>query len=1174
MRFSHPRLRDYLLAIALIALIALPTAQALTWDPTGPHKVPLVPFLTSDSKIRFVDAGPSVGTPLKSDAHIKFFDADNNNVWDVGEAVIYDAESNNVYDGVDLVIAGSTPTVGASLRSDAHLKFVDVNSNGFWDMGEPVVYDSNNNGVYDSGETVIGGRPPVLGTALANDSTGKVRFVDTDNNNVRDPGEPVVYDSNNDGVYSNSTDPRIKFVDSDSNNHWDQGEPVVYDMNNDNLFETGEPVITGTAPPSETQLNADSHFRIVDADRNGIWEPGEAVVYDSSPANGIIDPGDPIVATASPAPQTALTTDIAGKIKFFDAKGTGVFNQTADPVVYDSNNDGSYSNSSDPKIKFFSAKGTGVYNPTTDTVVYDANNDNIYDQGDSLIAGPTLQFIDSDPLTRDIHFRLIDTDRNGHWEAGETVVYDSDNNNVYDAGEPVISGISPAPGTLLLEPVISGTSPPVGSPLKTDSRLKFVDVNKAGSWAPGEAVTYDTDLNGFYELGEPLIAGATPSVGTVLSEPVIVGPRPTIGAALKSDPKVTFIDANSNNVLDSGETVVYDADNNKVFDLNDTVLASGAQGDGRWDPGEVVVHDVNNDNVFDTGDVLIAGTAPLNGTPLRSDPELKFIDANQDSTWEPGEVVVYDTDNNGYYEPGEPVVAGNAPPNKFAFWPSIASDSLGRAWLTWNEKTPGSSQAPDVFVKLWNGASWGDKVQVTTDPHNDTTSSLVPLSNQTMMVVWASDKTGHNQLYYRLYSTSSSLPVASTGIFQLTNNSTVYDDEPTGVQDHAGRIWVFWTRHNAKSTISDIYYKYFNGTGWSNDFPVSTASLLTLQERSPSATQTKDGRIWVAFASNDTGPSGIYYTTTDGTLAPLPSKPTLLWSSKVNLFPSNNVNDEHPALVQSRDGAIYVFYHESALTGGVSDTIRSGNSYTNGASWNSSIAFTPGPNDGNPSAAQVADKSLWAVWNTQGANTEEVWYTTSSRITGIHDVGVRSLNWVRSLPVPLRSLGITPPASGIIRSGDAANITITVKNYGDFSEDTTFTLKYNSTVLTTFPLTLLPNQTSTIQYTWQTARPFWGKYILSASILENAGLGVEPVVDQGDNTLSGLVRISPPGDVDGNGTVNILDAALLAFAFGSKGPPLQSTPDPLWNPNADIDHNGVVNILDAAVMAFYFGRGA
>jgi hypothetical protein len=66
-----------------------------------------------------------------------------------------------------------------------------------------------------------------------------------------------------------------------------------------------------------------------------------------------------------------------------------------------------------------------------------------------------------------------------------------------------------------------------------------------------------------------------------------------------------------------------------------------------------------------------------------------------------------------------------------------------------------------------------------------------------------------------------------------------------------------------------------------------------------------------------------------------------------------------------------------------------------------------------------------------------------------------------------------------------------------------------------------------------------------------------------------------PGDINGNGTVNILDAILLASMFGSHGPNYDYPGEPAspnWNPNADLNGDNIVDMLDAILLANNFGQ--
>lgn len=58
------------------------------------------------------------------------------------------------------------------------------------------------------------------------------------------------------------------------------------------------------------------------------------------------------------------------------------------------------------------------------------------------------------------------------------------------------------------------------------------------------------------------------------------------------------------------------------------------------------------------------------------------------------------------------------------------------------------------------------------------------------------------------------------------------------------------------------------------------------------------------------------------------------------------------------------------------------------------------------------------------------------------------------------------------------------------------------------------------------------------------------------------------GDLNADFKVDILDAAIVAYSYGSK------PGDAKWNPNADIDNNGVIEVLDAAQMAIYYGTSS
>ncbi|TMI12587.1 hypothetical protein E6H35_09275 [Candidatus Bathyarchaeota archaeon] len=106
-----------------------------------------------------------------------------------------------------------------------------------------------------------------------------------------------------------------------------------------------------------------------------------------------------------------------------------------------------------------------------------------------------------------------------------------------------------------------------------------------------------------------------------------------------------------------GETIVYDNDSNGMYSTPDRVIyAAGnnipplgtllssdsnlkyvdSDGNSRWDPGETVVYDSNSNGQYDAGDAIAqSGTSNISlGSTLSSDPKINYVESNGDSTYD------------------------------------------------------------------------------------------------------------------------------------------------------------------------------------------------------------------------------------------------------------------------------------------------------------------------------------------------------------------------------------------------------------------------------------------------------------------------------------------------------------------------------------------------------------
>ena len=128
---------------------------------------------------------------------------------------------------------------------------------------------------------------------------------------------------------------------------------------------------------------------------------------------------------------------------------------------------------------------------------------------------------------------------------------------------------------------------------------------------------------------------------------------------------------------------------------------------------------------------------------------------------------------------------------------------------------------------------------------------------------------------------------------------------------------------------------------------------------------------------------------------------------------------------------------------------------------------------------------------------------------------------------------------------------------GTSAEAFSVTVYANSTPLKQQVITLENNSLTVVTFAWNTSGFAYGNYNISAS--------AEPVLGETDtadnNFTAGMVQVTIPGDINGDGTVSLADLVILATAYNSR------PGDSKWNPNADINNNGKAGLTDLVIMA-------
>ena len=147
--------------------------------------------------------------------------------------------------------------------------------------------------------------------------------------------------------------------------------------------------------------------------------------------------------------------------------------------------------------------------------------------------------------------------------------------------------------------------------------------------------------------------------------------------------------------------------------------------------------------------------------------------------------------------------------------------------------------------------------------------------------------------------------------------------------------------------------------------------------------------------------------------------------------------------------------------------------------------------------------------------------------------------------------------------GYSCTITVVVADDGQYAETFSTTCYANTTALGVQSTSNLQAACAyVLTFTWNTASFAYGNYTLSAYAWPVPG---QTSVAKND-FIGGTVKVTIPGDVNGDGIVDIYDAIILAGSFNTN--PTSSH----WNPNADINNDNSIDIYDAIILAGHFSQ--
>jgi predicted lipoprotein with Yx(FWY)xxD motif len=190
---------------------------------------------------------------------------------------------------------------------------------------------------------------------------------------------------------------------------------------------------------------------------------------------------------------------------------------------------------------------------------------------------------------------------------------------------------------------------------------------------------------------------------------------------------------------------------------------------------------------------------------------------------------------------------------------------------------------------------------------------------------------------------------------------------------------------------------------------------------------------------------------------------------------------------------------------------------------------------------------------------------------GNHTLEVRAFNnWgnegltVQTITVPGSSqvmLTLIEPYRNILSNNMSTSINVTAQNYGFMIRNFNVTLYWERVPIQAKSLHLDGDASLTLTFKWDTSSVAIGNFTIKAVATEDKDQNVTIL----STVLYHYIQISIQGDINGDGTINIIDVSMAARTFGAK------PNEPSWNANADMDEDGQVNIVDLTMIAKGFG---
>src|SRR3989449_1732687 len=397
-----------------------------------------------------------------------------------------------------------------------------------------------------------------------------------------------------------------------------------------------------------------------------------------------------------------------------------------------------------------------------------------------------------------------------------------------------------------------------------------------------------------------------------------------------------------------------------------------------------------------------------------------------------------------------------------------------------------------------------------------------------------------------------------------TTISSVPTDEMQSSVPYVGPNGIVYVTWEDTTTNHIIISKSTNG-GTSFSAPITVTAVIPLPANLPNSSFRENsfptlavdpvgGTVYIAWDDYRNGNSDIFLTRSTDKAA--------TFSGPVKLNDDTTTNDQFFPWIQSVSGKIAAVWYDRRLDPGNHnmDTFYS-ESINQGLAWSPNVRLSSVSS--NPDCCGFLGQFIgdYVGMALTSSTARAVWMDTRN--------GNQDIFTERYPPLPKVSItGIALPRNIMYNqiSSKPLNATIIVKNDAPYDETITVAFSLQNITGTIFlsvnqTAPLLSSATVNLTFTVQTQNLPRGNYTMIAHVFP-----VKGQTDISNNTMTSLLQVHIPGDINGDGVVNIIDLVAVGSHFGAR------RGDPNYLPAADLNNDGVIDIIDITIVGSTFGR--